>query len=215
MARIARTALTPRPTARRSTLGRRSAVAALAGAALVLTGCTGGDSVAEQAKAGDNKGYVAGDGQIVQYAPDERAEPVELAGETLEGDTWETSEHEGSVVVVNSWASWCGPCEKEAPELVATHEAYADEDDVEFIGIDYREPSKETGRAQAQAWGLPYDSIYDDAGTSAIQMQSKLSTTPATAVLDRQGRIASVVLGPVTESTLSSLIDDALEETSG
>lgn len=194
-------------------ISRRSALTGGAlTAALLLAGCSDdSSSVAEQAKAGDNKGYVAGDGQIVQIAADERKEPVELAGDTLAGTTWAATDHRGSVVVVNLWASWCGPCEKEAPELVAAYEEYEPEG-VEFVGIDYREPSLETGQAQAKAWGLPYDSIFDDVGRTAIDMQGRLSAQPSTAVLDREGRIAAVVLGPVTGSTLGAMIDDVLAE---
>lgn len=197
----------PHPLPRRRLLA--GTLAALTAAS--LTACGGGNSVADQAKAGDRKGYVGGDGTIRQIAPDERKEPVTLAGDTLDGDTWDIADHRGSVVVVNLWASWCGPCEKEAPELVEAHQAYRDKG-VEFIGIDYREPSLDTGKAQSEAWGLTYPSIFDDTGTTSIGMQGTLSAQPSTAVVDREGRVAAVVLGATTRSTLTGLIDDVLAE---
>lgn len=197
----------PRPLPRRRLLG--AALATLV--AVTATACTGDDSVADQAKSGDRKGYVAGDGTIRQIAPGERKDPVTLSGDTLDDTTWDAADHRGSVVVVNMWASWCGPCEKEAPELVATHKAYKSQG-VEFVGIDYKEPSLDTGKAHSEAWGLTYPSIYDDSGVTAIDMQGVLSAQPSTAVLDTEGRVASVVLGPVTESTLSGMIDDVLDE---
>ena len=56
--------------------------------------------------------------------------------------------------------------------------------DVELVGIDYREPSKETGAAQAEAWGFTWPSIFDKTGTSAIEMQGVLASQPSTAILE-------------------------------
>ncbi|WP_281712023.1 TlpA family protein disulfide reductase [Dermacoccus nishinomiyaensis] len=141
----------------------------------------------------------------------QRGEPVELAGDTLDGQTWDSADHRGQVVVVNVWASWCGPCAKEAPHLVEAFDETKGED-VEFVGINYRESSKETGRAQGEEWGFTWPSIYDKSGTTSIAMQGKMTTQPSTAVLDRQGRIAAVVLGATTQSTLQGLIEDTLAE---
>ncbi|WP_372430456.1 redoxin domain-containing protein [Janibacter melonis] len=67
-----------------------------------------------------------------------------LAGQTLQGASWSIGDHAGSVVVVNSWVSWCGPCHEEAPDLVRAHgELAAGKDPVRFIGIDYRESSRD------------------------------------------------------------------------
>lgn len=197
-----------------STLTTRT-VAALAAGLLVLgaSACTDGDSVAEQAKRNPDAGYIAGDGSIVTVAPADRREPVELSGETLDGSTLDLADLRGKVVVVNLWASWCGPCEREAPHLVAVAERYKKANKpVQMVGIDYREPSVETGRAQAEVWGFTWPSVFDKSGRSSIDMQGVLSTQPSTAVLDREGRVAAVVQGVVTESTLTGLVDDVLAE---
>ncbi|UUZ43848.1 TlpA disulfide reductase family protein [Janibacter limosus] len=55
--------------------------------------------------------------------------------------------------MVNLWASWCGPCAKEAPHLVDAYRATKGED-VAFVGIDYRESSVATGLAQAETPGI-------------------------------------------------------------
>lgn len=184
----------------------------LAAGALTLTGalaaCSSSSGTSEAAQ---DVGYRSGDGSVTLVDADERGEPVELAGETLDGETWDSADHRGRVVVVNVWASWCGPCAKEAPHLVEVHEETKGED-VEFVGIDYRESSVETGRAQAETWGFTWPSIYDKTGTTAIDMQGKMSAQPSTAVLDREGRIAAVVLGATTQSTLQGLVEDTLAE---
>ncbi|WP_114201249.1 TlpA family protein disulfide reductase [Janibacter anophelis] len=179
--------------------------------ALVLAGTLAacGESAAE--KAAKEVGSRNGDGSMTLFEPAERGAPVELAGETIQGATWDSADERGKVVVVNLWASWCGPCAKEAPHLVEAHEETKGED-VAFVGINYRESSKETGRAQGEEWGFVWPSVYDKSGQSAIDMQGKMTTQPSTAVLDREGRIAAVVLGPVTTSTLVGVVEDTLAE---
>ena len=191
----------------------RRLAGALTAAALALgaAACSDPNSVAEQAKANPDAGYVAGDGSIVAVAPEDRKEPVTLSGETLDGGTLALADMRGKVVVVNLWASWCGPCEAEAPHLVALAEKYAGKP-VELVGIDYREPSKETGLAQSKAWGFTWPSIFDKTGTSAIAMQGVLASQPSTAILDIEGRIAASVQGATTEATLAGLVDDVLAE---
>lgn len=188
----------------------RTLVAAVSALALAggVAACTG-ESASE--KAAREVGSQSKDRQLVTFAPDQRAEPVKLAGETIEGGTWDSTEQRGKVIVINLWGSWCGPCAKEAPHLVDAQQETKG-DDVEFAGINSRESSKETGLAQAKEWGFTWPSVYDKSGATAIDMQGVMTAQPSTAVLDREGRIAAVVLGPVTTSTLVGLIEDTLAE---
>ncbi|UUZ45313.1 TlpA disulfide reductase family protein [Janibacter limosus] len=184
-------------------------VASVSALALVggLSAC--GESASE--KAAKEVGSRNGDGSMTLFAPQDRGAPVELAGETIDGKTRDSADERGRVVVVNLWASWCGPCAKEAPHLVEAYEKTKG-DDVEFVGINYRESSKATGPAQGKEWGFTRPSVYDKSGRTAIAMQGKMTTQPSTAVLDREGRIAAVVPGPVTTSTLVGAVEDTLAE---
>ena len=194
--------MTARCPSRRSLLAAAGAVAATGG----LAACSSSGAKDEQ-----DLGYRSGDGSVTAFDETQRGEPVELAGDTLDGQTWDSADHRGQVVVVNVWASWCGPCAKEAPHLVALNKELKG-DDVQLVGINFRESSVETGRSQAKTWGFTWPSIYDKSGTTSIAMQGKMTTQPSTAVLDRQGRIAAVVLGATTQATLRGLIEDTLAE---
>ncbi|EWS99903.1 redoxin [Intrasporangium oryzae NRRL B-24470] len=186
----------------------------LAGVLAATTAACSSDpnSVAEQAKAGDRKGYVAGDGSIEQLAVDQRGGAVDLSGTTLDGKPWSMRDRTGKVLVVNVWGSWCPPCIEETPALQKAWETVQSSGKpVAFLGLDKLE-SPETGRAFLEAKGVTYPSLAYDGGVPILALQGKAAATPTTLVLDPQGRIAARVSGPVSTSTLLGLIDDVLAE---
>jgi thiol-disulfide isomerase/thioredoxin len=199
--------MTVRPT-------RRYAVG-LAAAALLLgaTACSQDpNSIAAQAKAGDQKGYVSGDGAVETIPAAKRGAPVELTGTLLDGDAWDIATTRGKVLVINVWGSWCAPCVAEAPVLQQTwSDLQADKAPVEFVGIDFREdPAR--GAAFAKKAGVTYPSLSDESGVSILALQGKAPTQPTTLVLDTQGRIAARVSGATSASTLRGLVDDVVAE---
>ena len=201
--------------ARRGAAGGRAArlVVALAVGLVALSACSADNgSIADEARSGNRQGYVSGDGSIETIAAAKRGRPVELSGETLDGDAWSAADARGKVVVLNVWATWCPPCEAEAPELKKAAEAVAaDGKPVVFMGINTRDNAA-SGRATIKRQGIPYPSLDDREGLMVLALQGKAPTPPTTLVLDRQGRIASRVVGEVTAPTLTGLVDDALAE---
>jgi thiol-disulfide isomerase/thioredoxin len=201
---------------RRASTGLASTglAAALAGVATVLVaaaGCgSGTDTVAAQAKAGDGQGFVAGDGSVEQIAAGDRRTSIALRGTSLTGTALDTAGWRGDVVVINTWGSWCPPCNAEAPTLASVAGEYADRG-VRFVGVDLRE-GPEAGRAFERRFAVPYPSLAWDGGKVVLQLQGKASSTPSTLVLDRQGRLAARIAGPAGRRTLTGLLDDALAE---
>jgi thiol-disulfide isomerase/thioredoxin len=197
----------------RRTALRWGAAAVAAGLATLTAACSSDpNSVADQARWGVRKGYVAGDGSIEQLPVAERSQPVKLEGTTLEGKPWSSADRAGTVLVVNVWGSWCPPCIEETPALQKAWETVqAKGKKVDFIGLDKLE-GPETGLAFLKANKVTYPSLAYDGGVPILALQGKASATPTTLVLDGQGRIAARVSGPVNTSTLLGLIDDVLAE---
>lgn len=182
--------------------------------ATALAGCTRDDgSLAASAQGNDR--YVQGSGAIEQVGAASRGTPLVLAGTTVDGGSWSTgADGAGKVVVVNVWGSWCPPCVEETPALQQAWAAYqAAKAPVAFVGLDIME-SPERGAAFLRAKGVTYPSINDQAsgGAPVVALAGKAPATPTTLVLDRQGRIAARVSGPVTEITLRTLVDAVLAE---
>lgn len=191
----------------------RRLVALAAAAVLGLTGCTASDALSEQARAGDAKNYVSGDGTVTTVASTDRSEPVELSGTTADGATVDLADWRGDVVVLNVWYAACAPCRAEAPDLAEAATAYAGEG-VRFLGINTRDDAA-GALAFERTYGIPYPSVLDaSSGAALLALRGDVppQAVPTTLVLDGEGRVAARVLGRVEGSTLRGLLDDVLAE---
>jgi thiol-disulfide isomerase/thioredoxin len=188
------------------------AVGVVLAGALLLTGCSS-DPLAEQYREGSGKNYIAGDGTVVEFAPDERGDAVSFEGETVDGGTFDSADALGKVAVVNFWYAGCAPCRVEAPILQAVHEQYADE--VSFVGVNVRDQAG-TARPFEEDYGITYPSILDvDEGLVQFAFAGKVpaAAVPTTLVLDQEGRVAARILGQIEdESILDSIVRDVVAE---
>ena len=189
------------------------AIALAAASALLLAGCSS-DPLAEQYREGGNKGYIAGDGTIAEFPADERGEPVEFTGETIEGETLDSAELAGQVAVVNFWYAGCAPCRAEAPLLQEVHEEF-DGNGASFVGVNVRDQAA-TAASFEENYGITYPSIVD-VNDGAVQYAFAGDVPPAavptTIVLDAEGRVAARILGQVKDaSILETIVRDVIAE---
>jgi cytochrome c biogenesis protein CcmG/thiol:disulfide interchange protein DsbE len=112
----------------------------------------------------------------------------------------------GKAVVLNFWASWCGPCKAEAPVLEKLWRQYRDKG-VVFVGIDSNDASSDARRFVA-AHGITYPVVSDANGLVAANRYD-IAELPVTYFVDRHGRLVGQhVLGPV--NTFSSAFRSSL-----
>jgi len=190
-----------------------AALAAVALTAGVSACSSDANSIAAQARSGDGKGFVSGDGTIERVALDQRSAPLTLSGTTLQGSPWKVTDAADKVLVLNVWGSWCGPCVAEMPHLQQVWSQMSSAGKpVQFMGINYRDGA-ETAEAFLRVNKVTFPSLADDGGRTLLALRGKANTTPTTLVLDRRGRSAARVSGPVTGATLAGLVKDVLGET--
>ena len=190
----------------------RALAAAVMISALALTACGSDNDDLAQRASNDGTNYVAGDGSVQEYAPENRGEPVEFEATLFDGSEVSPERCAGEVTVINFWYAACAPCRVEAPDLQAIHEEFDDEG-VQFYGVNTRD-TQATAEAFERNFGITYPSMEDRSGQVMMAMTSYVppSAVPTTLVLDREGRVSARVLGIAEPGTLRALITTALEE---
>jgi peroxiredoxin len=136
---------------------------------------------------------------------DRRPAP-QFTAPALGGGELSSSDFEGRVAVVNFWASWCGPCRLEAPDLEATWRAYEGRG-VQFLGVNFRD-DRYAARAFKDEFGLTYPSAFDPSGSLAHKFQ--VLALPSTFVISDEGWIEYHFTGVVTEGILRNALEDVL-----
>lgn len=111
----------------------------------------------------------------------------------------------GTPVVVNIWASWCGPCNEEAPTLAAAHATYGDR--VQFLGVDILD-SREGAREFIATYDWRYPSVFDPDG--AIRDGLGLLGQPVTLFYSADGLLISSYTGAIPEAEFEARIAEIL-----
>ena len=124
------------------------------------------------------------------------------------------SDYSGKVVLLNLWATWCGPCRMEIPELVKVYKEYR-EKGVEVVGLSTENPeaSAEGVRRFVQEFEMDYRVGWSPPAVSIALMQGR-DAIPQSFVISRDGRVLKRFIGFNYQSTppqIRQAIEDALK----
>ena len=132
------------------------------------------------------------------------------------GNTHRLEDYKGKVIFLNFWATWCGPCRNEMPEIQKLYEEYAaqgENAEAAVIGVAGPgmggEGSKEEITAFMEENGYTYPVLMDETGE--MFNYYGISAFPTTFMIDREGNVYGYVSGQLTEDIMRSIIDQTLE----
>ncbi len=125
-----------------------------------------------------------------------------------QGHGYRYADLEGKWLIVNYWATWCGPCIKEIPELnkiAAEHQ-----DDVQVFGVNFDEPDAEEMQAQVEKMKIEFPVYAID---PAVELGiTKPDVLPTTFVFSADGNLHATLTGPQTEDSLLGVLGIAIVE---
>src|SRR5215813_1491241 len=136
-------------------------------------------------------------------APDAR-ELLALSLPDTQGAPQPLSQWQGKVLLVNFWATWCGPCREEMPEFVKAQRDFGPKG-LQVVGIAIDQPDKVKQFAKELELNYPALIASYETLDVAKPLGDSLLGLPFTVVLDRQGRVAHTQLGPMKPSQLRTI----------
>lgn len=132
------------------------------------------------------------------------------------GNTHNLDDYKGKVVFLNFWATWCGPCRNEMPEIQKLYEEYAqkgEEAEVVILGVAGPGVGQEGTVSEITDFmkenGYTYPVLMDETGE--MFEWYGISAFPTTYMIDRDGNLYGYVTGQLTEDIMRSIIDQTLE----
>lgn len=115
----------------------------------------------------------------------------------VNGGSKSLADYQGKVVMLNFWATWCGPCKREIPDFIEMQESFRDQG-FEIVGVSLDQPGEEAKVAQfVRQYGINYDVLHGNGDIA--QMYGGVRSIPTTFLLDREGNIVSTKVGLQTK----------------
>lgn len=131
------------------------------------------------------------------------------------GNEHTLSDYKGKTVFLNFWATWCGPCRSEMPDIQKLYETYDTEGDnaVIILGVAAPGLGQEKDEAGIKAFldenGYTYPTLMDTTGD--LFSEYGISSFPTTFMIDREGNVFGYVSGALNEDMMKNIIEQTLE----
>ncbi len=130
-----------------------------------------------------------------------------FTGTTLDGETIRLSDLRGKTVLINVFASWCGPCRLEMPHLVEAADQFGDQE-VVFIGINLQE-NPEAVEAFRDEFNVQFPLVLNEDGSLTNNLYTPIGL-PTSWFIDQDGVVRYVFAGAMTREVLQNVLDDVI-----
>jgi thiol-disulfide isomerase/thioredoxin len=141
-----------------------------------------------------------------------KVRPIE--GKTADGNQFRLSDHKGKVVLLNFWATWCGPCRMEIPDLIALQEKYGSQGFVVVGLADERDPDPESALALVQQFAtegkINYSVLLLPEGVR--DAFGGVAALPTTFLIDRNGKVVYAMQGIPSDTPIKDVWTPEIEK---
>jgi peroxiredoxin len=142
------------------------------------------------------------------YWQDGRMQPApDFTLPSLGGGELSLSDYRGKIVVLNFWATWCGPCRDEMPAFVRMQNEYGSRG-VQFIGVSIDSGAFEAIADFAQEFGANYPLAHDN--MTVYDSYEGTTAVPTTYLITRKGEIWFYMPGPLSREALAPALESML-----
>lgn len=183
-----------------------------------LTSCTGTKTATQEPGSQPNVSSApSGNTQVVDKGAAYPPVPSALAKGTiknLDGTTFTVADKKGKVVLINLWATWCGPCRSEMPTLVRMQDDFRDKN-FEIIGVDTDDEPVSVINAFKDQMKLNYTLVWSDGDfQNELVKLSKFGGIPQSFLIDKEGRLRGVFRGanPGDVQKMAQIVEGVVNE---
>lgn len=125
----------------------------------------------------------------------------------LKGDFVKLSDHKGKVVIVDFWATWCGPCRRGIPEFIDLQSEYG-EDKLVILGVSVDQGDLSVVPEFAKNYGINYPVLY--ANQDVQRKYGPIRSIPTAFIIDPEGKVRDLAIGLRPKSYFKEMIDSLL-----
>lgn len=159
----------------------------------------------------ENVGEVSGSGDTpVQVAGlDQGDTPPDFELETMSGEVVKLSDLKGKKVILNFWASWCGPCKAEMPHMEKYYKQHKESSNVEIVAVNLTSAERRGLDGVTEfidSYGLTFPIPLDKDGK--VSGDYSVITIPTTFFLGTDGKLSQKIIGPMDESMIEELVNN-------
>lgn len=186
----------------------RSLALSLTLSLLVVAGCAKKE---EPQRSGRTSSAVGGDNVTEVTGVDKRAEKApNFSWKDSTGKTVDLDSFHGTVTLINFWATWCGPCKRELPDLISLSREMANRK-VKFIGVstDRGPGTLDDVRAFVKDHGIPYQIVISNDDLEDAFGNPR--AIPTTFLIDANGKIAQTIVGMRTKEFFAQAVTSLLQ----
>ena len=154
----------------------------------------------------DSSNTAANNSQTTESKENELTQAPNFTVYDLDGNEINLTDFFGKPIIVNFWASWCGPCKMEMPDFNEAYQTY--KDDITFLMVNMTDGSRETiekASSFIEETGYIFPVYYDTSYNAAITYS--VSSLPTTYFIDADGYLIAHARGAIDSSTLQKGID--------
>ncbi len=179
---------------------------------LLIAGCSGKKEGTVETRSPEGKGAA----QMAQFPrvplvdPGARRPAPDIQATGIDGSTWRLGDRKGKVVIVDFWATWCGPCRRTIPHLIDLQKEYGGRG-LEVLGISLDRGGPTLVSPFMQQAGINYPVIVDGEGKWANQFGG-VEGIPTFFLIDRSGRTAGQMVGALPKESIVQAVESLLKE---
>lgn len=144
---------------------------------------------------------------VVAFTPSLAQKAPNFKLKTQDGSTVELAKLKGKVVVVNFWATWCGPCRREIPGFMEVYKEYKSKG-LEIVGVSLDQEGWDVVRPYLGRMPITYPVVVGDADLA--DAYGGIDAIPATFIVDKRGNVAKLHIGYLNKSDFEKIVKSLL-----